>query len=268
MSFHRLKGAALRYTYAVTWHVQDFVWRHPCFEGSQDPLELPGVSEDGSVLHIEAAGGESGGSVEPDSVSSVGIVLDNVLQQADETLQDVEESDEGDSGSSESSDLDSVDSTSSAHWELWKYRCGYGVCTHAEYRPPLTLDASILDYLEGLYPLMEREHDSKRDVVYMQDAFESLYRSGMVGSARYPSGHVVSMIHQCLEDVDLTCVCDDPKISLQFMLDEDGCKVVTVCTILIPIDLLASLRAELRGWSYSEMEMMESGLVVLLGGVA
>ncbi|KAK7019409.1 hypothetical protein VNI00_018064 [Paramarasmius palmivorus] len=266
MSVHRLKGSSLRSTYMVTWHVQDFVWRHPCFEGSQDPLDMEslGVSEARAGVYE----GEVDFPGEAGSDSEVGDVLNTVLELGDGARPGDEASNEEDSVLQESSSSGSVDSMSSAHWELWKYRLGYGVCIHEQYRPPFALDACVVEYLEGLYPLMERDHDTKRDVVYMKNAFGSLADRYSFEADCYPSGHVVTMIHQCLEDVDLTCVCDDPEVSLQFLLDEDSSRVLTVCTILVEMDLLGAVQDELRGWTYSEDEMAVSGLIVLLGGMA
>lgn len=77
------------------------------------------------------------------------------------------------------------------------------------------MELILVEYLQALYPLLAREHYSSWPMERLRCCFANLrsVRAGCNRSLRYPTGHVVAMILQCLDDVDVSGLSDDVDVS-------------------------------------------------------
>ncbi|KAK7032393.1 hypothetical protein VNI00_013141 [Paramarasmius palmivorus] len=132
--------------------------------------------------------------------------------------------------------------------------------------PPVMLDSAVIDFLSGLYPLLAAEHRHSWPVERLRDAFAGLRQlyPDEFGRSSYPTGHVVAMIMQCLEDLDISGLSDDVELQIEFALDRERDLITTTCDIVVSTECMLLLQREIPAWTWSEDYMGEAGLDVRL----
>ncbi|KAK7038683.1 hypothetical protein VNI00_010567 [Paramarasmius palmivorus] len=255
--------ADLRDSLFVLGEAQVALKWHPCFQRVSVTVPYPGaislpyVAENSDGVHGEDGFGED---------QSV-------------TLE-VEEESGGASGGSGNGDLDTSEDSSSLHssgdgfssdWEgltVWSYTNGIWGCGHRELRPPASFDSVVLEYLNGLYPLVDEVYQRGRVVNLLRESFNSLRDVYPDINRRigWPSAFVVANILQCVDDVCWSILCDDEDIDLDISFTFDpACKEIhTNCNIYVPSDKFNEAKDGVADWVVSTDEWEEARLKVKL----
>ncbi|KAK7035543.1 hypothetical protein VNI00_011836 [Paramarasmius palmivorus] len=78
--------------------------------------------------------------------------------------------------------------------------------------PPYSLDAIVVDYLRGLYPLLVSEHRRGAVLEKLRTAFESVKECVPESESLSSSAFVVSAILRCLHDVAWSGLWDEEEV--------------------------------------------------------
>ncbi|KAK7040817.1 hypothetical protein VNI00_009413 [Paramarasmius palmivorus] len=157
-------------------------------------------------------------------------------------------------------------STSWGSQDVWYYTHGFNGCTHIDPVPPYSPDAVVVDYLKGLYPLMEAAH--RRGVVMekLRHAFERSKECCPVGqlASHSPSAFLVSAILRCLNDVAWSGLWEEDEVDFDvtFQYDTAVAAVRTVCVFHVPVQDLETVRRDTIDWRVWAEEWDECRLAV------
>ncbi|KAK7036599.1 hypothetical protein VNI00_011532 [Paramarasmius palmivorus] len=266
----------LRRCYTVLAEAALSVREHPCFKG-----RITGSSVDEEDSSSRTLGGKALGKKSLNDAINV-LTCPSEITQADHCSSDSAFGEHqtssttsclGDSTPSveEGSETSSVNAAIStdedwAELNLWMYSSGFRGCTHSIYEPPRSLDASMIEYLLGLYPLLVERFSQNRTMQYLREEFgaNATGHSLTNSNIRLPAAYVVTTILECIERVAWSLLCDEEevKIHIDFTTKEEDDMVHTLCTIYAPIDKAAGVRDDLADWDASQEDWKEVGLHV------
>ncbi|KAK7032072.1 hypothetical protein VNI00_013441 [Paramarasmius palmivorus] len=231
---NRMENGSLLRSYVVVWNAMMAVWHHPCFR----------CMDEHSVL------------------TRKGTSLADLLQGTGEEVDSVSLSESVNS----SAGTQGFDSKSWVFLDSPSCFVNLGAFPGPTFTPPRSLDAAIIDFLRGYYPLADLEYRNSWLLEQLRFDFGRLRESysGRELPPGYPTAHVVTTILQCFEDIDLTGACDDVDIVLRFDEDRSSRRVVTRLDFVVAAERMSVIERESSAWTTSEEQMRDAGLVVAL----
>ncbi|KAK7032392.1 hypothetical protein VNI00_013140 [Paramarasmius palmivorus] len=231
--YERMEHNTLAHSYVITWEAERAVWGHPCFS-DLDPNRLDDCGDAGH----------------PD-VEEVDLFSDT------------------DSETSESS-VDTTESfleSTKADMKQCEYMVTRSSCQHRAINSASDVEPAIVEYLHGFYPLMRETHRTnynirkmRTDLLDLHDAFPNI-----AGHIQYPSGHVICVILQTVEDVRRSGRCKSVKYTLDFTLATATNRITTTCTIKVPkaeVNNIENIISVNSAWS--QEHLTEAGLTVMI----
>ncbi|KAK7049486.1 hypothetical protein VNI00_005517 [Paramarasmius palmivorus] len=155
--------------------------------------------------------------------------------------------------------------------DVWRYTRGFGGCSHMVATPPYTPDAIVVDYLKGLYPLLELAH--RRGIVLekLRAAFAASKECCPVGETAVlcPTAFPVSAILRCLTEVASSGCWDEDEVDFEvtFRYEVPHRTVRTICVFRVPVEHLDTARRDTIDWRCWAPEWRESKLEVYVDAV-
>ncbi|KAK7024533.1 hypothetical protein VNI00_016208 [Paramarasmius palmivorus] len=156
---------------------------------------------------------------------------------------------------------------SDASWDgldVWRYTRAVRGCSHIICGPPYSVDAVIVDYLRGLYPLMETEHRRRAALDKLRIAFRSSRECCPVGDSEFLalSAFHVSAILRCLQDVAWSGLWEEDEIDFEVTFTYDAIQhaVCSLCVFRVPVESLNAVRSDVVDWRVWASEWREARL--------
>ncbi|KAK7027389.1 hypothetical protein VNI00_015225 [Paramarasmius palmivorus] len=120
-------------------------------------------------------------------------------------------------------------------------------------------------FLTKLYPILESNFVESSAFTQMRQDFQASVELYSVFGAtiQCPTGHTVSTLIKCIEDMNHTRFCSGAKFSLYFDLEWEEDRLWTRCHFHVPLHILASVKEDLKCWSEEEFTNAYLKVVIL-----
>ncbi|KAK7019815.1 hypothetical protein VNI00_017904 [Paramarasmius palmivorus] len=113
------------------------------------------------------------------------------------------------------------------------------------------LHEDLVRFVSQLYPVLDDRYTDNVVLDRLREAFGRAFRhyTGMGAHVEHPTGHTVTVILQCLEEVLTVANCQDVDFTLGFTFDRDLHRVWTTFIIFVPSGMIDHVREDLCYWS-------------------